>query len=108
MLEGILEFFDRVGLEPIVFLAIIIGLCLSWSATQFFKTLFMMQRWTVRALAFSLAFLSSFFIMPGYWPEPFWIALLIGLASPTAYKILVAFASSRWQWVRDLSKERVL
>lgn len=109
MVLGLIDFvgevLDFLGLEPIVVLALIIGSLVSFTGTQWIKTVFGYGGVWAAVTAFVLGFAPTISIIPGLWPEPFWIAFLVGIGTPTAYKILVITMSDRWEWVRELSAD---
>lgn len=106
MFEYIQNVVEWLGLAPMHVVAVCIALMISWPLAQAVKKNFVMDRLWIRGFAFAFAFVPAYMLAPGWGMLEFWIAFAAGVLSPALYKLLVAFASHRWQWVRNLSEEK--
>lgn len=97
-------------IEPHHIGAVLLGLVLSWSFTQRIKRAAGMSRRETEICAFVLAFLATLTALSGFTLSPFpfgafWTAIAVGLAAPLLYKLLIAIAGARWQWVANLRRD---
>lgn len=106
MVELFLGAAEWLGLAPLHVGAALLGLIVSWGGTQIIKKNFDLLRWQVITIAVLLGFAPAYTVAPGWGWLEFWIAMACGFCAPGAYKLLVAFASHRWEWVRELSRDK--
>lgn len=88
--------------------AVAIGLALSWLATQFVKKRVRASGWQARGIAAVLGFAATASLAWRWEVDPvlgFWLAVLVALGAPAAYKGLVAWKGDEWAWVRHLSAD---
>jgi hypothetical protein len=106
MLESIARLAETYGLTPLHLVAVCAGLVTSWGATQTVKKhwKFGGKKAVLTALLFGAA--PAYAIAPGYGLAEAGLALMTGIVAPSAYKLLVAFAASRWEWARQLSGDQ--
>lgn len=113
MIDRIREIIDLVGMssDDIRFVLIVCGAVLVGIAASFYGTQLVKRKlgWSGRrcqAVAFLLGFAPAYTITPGWGWVPFWIAVAVGLAPPSVYKILVTTLGERWPWMKSLSGDR--
>lgn len=103
VLQILMEWIEAFHFTPEHLTAFALGLVISWTATQHIKKYLKLDGPEPVIIAFVLAFFPTYTIAPGHTWVEFWLAVACGVSSPLLYKILVVFASHRWEWVRNLS-----
>lgn len=86
--------------------ALVFGLLLSWLGTQLIKFAPAIQqladrdnRLGVRAIAFAIGFVTVLALWPAPWPPRIGLAVIVGLASPLAYKVVMLAAYHFAPWL---------
>jgi hypothetical protein len=98
-LETILKAINLV-LQEGAALSILLGLAVSIGGTQYVKRLewFPSKSRAIRALAFPLGFVATYFTWPvhGFTGVRFFLAVAVGLAAPGVYWVAVQFIYRKW------------
>lgn len=104
MIDALTSFVDWLLGPGRPFLAVVLGLIISWGVTQLIKTHWDLSRrsTTLTALAIGTGF--TYLLYPGWGEFAFGVAFATGLAAPWLYKMLIAVGRARgWVWVDALS-----
>lgn len=107
-MESIYKFIESLQIEPALVVGFFVGLLVSWGATQAIKRTLRWSGAKPRVTAALMAFFATYTVAGSqlHWSWIcFWTAVAAALLSPLLYKLLVAFARHRWEWVRNLSVE---
>lgn len=109
VIESLTDWFfvllERLGVDPRFLTAALVGLPTGWCLAQHYKKKYRVKSSIrIKEVAFIGSFLPTYFLSPGFWPEAFFWAALIGLSAPATYELLVAYAGHRWKWVNSLGR----
>lgn len=105
-MEHVSQWLDQFLGTPGALRAVVVGLLLSWSATQALKFLPRLRALTpsskrlmVRGMSFVFAAAPVFLMWPGPWLPRLFGALVTGLCAPTAYTCTVRIVYHFWPWL---------
>jgi len=95
------------GLTQADVLAMLVGALICVGFTQMLKAHLLLSRAQKQMLAFAIGSFATYTLVPPFGTAPdwksLWLGLLVGLFTPTAFRIFKIIAHKRgWEWAKEL------